>query len=61
MRVFILTVYVALIAWVAVSGSLEAGLAMAIVTAVLALAFRPMVAARAITGWAHASLARRGV
>jgi hypothetical protein len=61
MRVLILILYVALIAWIAVAGSLVTGLTMAAASAVLAFAFRPMTAAQAVTGWARASLAERGV
>jgi hypothetical protein len=60
MRVFILTVYVGLIAWIAVAGSLGTGVAMAAAIGTLAFAFRPMAAARAVTGWARASVADRG-
>lgn len=60
MRMFILTVYAALIAWIAVVGSLGTGIAMAVAIGTLALAFRPMPAARAVTAWARASIAHRG-
>ena len=60
MRVSILTLYAALIVWVGVTGQLETAVAMTVTATLLALVFRPMPAARAITGWARANIARRG-